>query len=94
MTIPPLPNVKTEQFEIATRDGRTRLRGQIDLPCLHPGPRYPAVLIANGGWFMDRDGFMGSSGTERDLVYRDLAKYFLSAGFAVVRYDNRGVQSQ
>jgi len=92
MTIPPLPNLKTEQFEIATRDGRTRLRGQIDLPCLHPGPRYPAVLIANGGWFMDREGFMGSSGTERDLIYRDLAKYFLSAGFAVVRYDNRGVR--
>jgi len=41
---------------------------------------------------MDRDGYMGASGTERDLVYRDLAKAFLSAGLAVVRYDNRGVR--
>lgn len=54
--------------------------------------RYPAVLIVNGGWFMERDGFMGGSGTERDLVYRELSKDLVAAGIAVVRYDNRGVR--
>ncbi len=41
---------------------------------------------------MDRDGFMGNSGTERDLVYRDLAMDIVASGVAVVRYDNRGVR--
>jgi hypothetical protein len=41
---------------------------------------------------MDRDGYMGGSGTERDLIYRDLARDIVAAGTAVVRYDNRGVR--
>lgn len=85
-------NVATQHFEIPTRDGRTRIKGQIDLPGGDGASRYPAVLIVNGGWFMERDGFMGNSGTERDLVYRDLARDIVAAGIAVVRYDNRGVR--
>lgn len=80
------------QFGIPTHDGRTRLRGQIDFPSGDEASRYAVVLIVNGGWFMDRDGFMGNSGTERDLIYRDLAKDIVAAGIAVVRYDNRGVR--
>jgi hypothetical protein len=79
-------------FEIPTRDERTKLTGQIDLPEGSHEKRPPVVLMVNGGWFMERDGYMGESGTERDLIYRDLAKDFLSAGLAVARYDNRGVQ--
>jgi len=80
-------------FRIQTRDGRAQLTGQVDLPSPGRGPaRYPFVLMVPGGWFMDRDGFMGGLGTERDLIYRDLGKDLLSAGFAVVRYDNRGVR--
>jgi hypothetical protein len=41
---------------------------------------------------MDRDGYMGNSGAERDLVYRDLASGVLAKGIAVARYDNRGVR--
>lgn len=85
------PNVTTQQFEISTRDGRTRIKGQIDLPTGDGVSHYPAVLIVNGGWFMERDGFMGNSGTERDLIYRDLARDLVAAGLAVIRYDNRGV---
>jgi hypothetical protein len=84
--------MQTQHFEIPTRDGRTRLAGQIDLPTVVGGARYPAVLMVPGGWFMDRDGYMGGSGTERDLIYRDLAKDIVAAGIAVVRYDNRGVR--
>jgi pimeloyl-ACP methyl ester carboxylesterase len=86
-----LGDMQSQHFEIPTRDGRTRLTGQVDLPTA-VATRYPAVLMAPGGWFMDRDGYMGGSGTERDLVYRDLAKDLGAAGMAVVRYDNRGVR--
>lgn len=84
--------METQHFQISTRDGRTRLTGQIDLPTSDAAARYPAVLIVPGGWFMDRDGYMGGSGTERDLIYRDLAKAIVATGLAVVRYDNRGVR--
>jgi hypothetical protein len=84
--------METQYFEIPTRDGRTRLAGQLDLPAAGEAARYPAVLIVPGGWFMDRDGYMGGSGTERDLIYRDLGKATVEAGTAVVRYDNRGVR--
>jgi hypothetical protein len=84
--------METQHFEIPTRDGRTRLTGQVDLPSGDGAARHPAVLIVPGGWFMDRDGYMGGSGTERDLIYRDLAKDIVAAGIAVVRYDNRGVR--
>jgi hypothetical protein len=87
-----LGNMTTLRFEIPTRDGRTRLTGQVDLPAVGSAARHPLVLMVPGGWFMERDGYMGGSGTERDLIYRDLAKDIVAAGIAVVRYDNRGVR--
>jgi hypothetical protein len=81
-----------QQFRIRTRDGRAQLAGQVELPPRGDAADYPFVLMAPGGWFMDRDGYMGGSGTERDLIYRDLGNDLLRAGFAVVRYDNRGVR--
>lgn len=87
-----LPNADMQPFKIPTRDGRTCIEGQIDLPKGDAATRFPAVIIVNGGWFMERDGFMGNSGAERDLIYRDLAKELVAASIAVVRYDNRGVR--
>src|SRR5689334_19320413 len=87
-----LGNAVTQHFEIPTRDGLTRLTGRIDLPAGGGDARCSAVLMVPGGWFMDRDGYMGGSGTERDLLYRELAKDLVAAGIAVVRYDNRGVR--
>jgi hypothetical protein len=81
--------VRTQHFSIPTRDGRARLTGQVDLPS---DARRPAIVMVPGGWFMDRDGYMGDSGTARDRVYRDLALGLVAAGAAVVRYDNRGVR--
>src|SRR5262245_5635996 len=85
-------DMETQHFEIPTRDARTRLAGQVDLPDARGAGRSRAVLMVPGGWFMDRDGYMGGSGTERDLIYRDLAKDIVAVGIAVVRYDNRGVR--
>lgn len=83
--------MEPQQFRIRTRDGRAQLTGQVDLPA-GAIARCPVVLMVPGGWFMDRDGYMGGLGTERDLVYRDLARDLLAAGVAVVRFDNRGVR--
>ena len=82
--------MKTEQFEIETGDRRTRLTGQLDFPD-SSAERGAVVLMVPGGWFMDRDGYMGGSGTDRDMIYRDLASGILEAGIAVLRFDNRGV---
>lgn len=84
--------MKSQPFRIPTRDSRTQLAGQVDLPQRVGIVRHPVVLMVPGGWFMDRDGHVGGSGTERDLIYRDLANDLLAAGIAVVRYDNRGVR--
>lgn len=84
-------NMESRQFQIPSRDGRAQLTGQVKFPSNGEGAaRHPFVLMVPCGWFMDRDGHMGNSGTERDLVYRDLAHDLLAAGRAVVRYDNRG----
>lgn len=82
----------TEAFAIPTPDGPT-LHGQIDFPSgksCSPD-RLPLLLIVPGGGFMDRDGQLGDTGTERDLVYRDLARDVNQAGIAVLRWDIRGV---
>ena len=85
--------MESHLFRIQTRDCRAQLAGQVDLPSPGAGTaRHPVVPMVPGGWFMDRDGYMGGSGTERDLIYRDLGKDLLQAGFAVIRYDNRGVR--
>jgi pimeloyl-ACP methyl ester carboxylesterase len=89
--MPSLPSADAQPFELPTRDGHTCIRGEIDWPKGDARSRFPVVLIVNGGWFMERDGFMGNSGTERDLIYRELAKGLVAAGVAAVRYDNRGV---
>jgi pimeloyl-ACP methyl ester carboxylesterase len=78
-------------FEIPSRDGRALLTGQVDLPA-DSASRHPTVLMVPGGWFMERDGWMGNSGTERDLIYRELARAFIASGLTVVRFDNRGVR--
>lgn len=80
----------SEPFSIPTSDAQTTLRGQIDFP---PDARQErqTALIVPGGWFMDRDGFMGGCEDERCLMYRDLARALSQAGVTVGRYDNRGV---
>ena len=81
-----------QYFQLKTRDGLAQLNGQIEFPSGGQNDRHPVVLVVPGGWFMDRDGYMSGTGTERDLIYRDLAKDLVAAGLAVVRYDNRGVR--
>ena len=51
-----------------------------------------ALLMVPGGWFVERDGFMGETYTEADLMYLRIARRVHEGGFIVARYDNRGVR--
>mgnify|MGYP001579026250 CR=1 FL=1 len=85
--------MSADRFSIPTLDGRTVLRGQVDWPDPWPrgAGRLPLLLIVPGGGFMDRDGQLGDSGSERDLVFRDLAAAATAAGIAALRWDSRGI---
>ena len=79
-----------EEFSLPTEDGLAQLRGDVMSP---DDPTQPtaALLIVPGGWFVDRDGFLGDSYTEADLMYLRIARRVLAERFLVARYDNRGV---
>ncbi len=82
--------MSTEEFALPTHDGVTQLRGDVISP---DGLNVPtaALLMIPGGGFTERDGFLGDSYTDADLMFRRLAHRVVQAGFVVARYDNRGV---
>lgn len=75
-------------FEEATSDGSV-VRGQVDMPI--SSPRAAVILVSGTGSF-DRDVYLGSSGTARDLVFLDLSYGLRDEDVAVVRFDKRGVR--
>ncbi len=78
------------EFCVPTKDGVAHLNGDFLEPADH-GRLLGTVLIVPGGWFAERDGFMGDTYTEDDLMYRRLAHRICDAGYCVARFDNRGV---
>ena len=49
-----------EEFTVPTGDRMTCLRGELAYPDDRPGP-FATLLIVPGGWFKERDGFMGDT---------------------------------
>ena len=82
--------ISTYQFTIPTADGAALLSGQVDYPPFVSGP-IPLIVMIGGTGLFDRDYNFGNSGTEKDLLFKELSKEFTKAGFAVARYDFRGV---
>ena len=80
-----------ENFSLPTLEALTTLNGDMQWPDDAKQP-VGAVVIVPGGWFAERDGFMGDSYTEADLMYLRLARRIIAAGFVAARFDNRGVQ--
>ena len=78
------------EFTIPTADGVALLSGQVDYPAVVSVPS-PLIVMIGGTGLFDRDYNYGNSGTEKDLLFKDLSKEFTKAGFAVARYDFRGV---
>src|SRR5579864_4727988 len=86
-----VPMTVAEHFTIRTADGVAELAGQIDFPTAD-SIALPLLIIVSGSGPQDRDGYFGDSGTEDDLVYRQIARAGVEAGFAVLRWDYRGVK--
>ncbi|MDM5187034.1 alpha/beta fold hydrolase [Bacillus sp. DX4.1] len=62
------------------------LQGTLTIP-EHYAATYPAILLISGTGKGDRDG--NTRGFQLNL-YKELAEYFTSLGFTVLRYDKRG----
>lgn len=76
------------EFAIPSTDGHT-VRGVVDRA---PTPARGAVIMVAGTGAFDRDVRLGTSGTERDLIFKDLAARFAERGLDAVRFDRRGVR--
>ncbi|MEA2977021.1 MAG: hypothetical protein QOF19_2541 [Alphaproteobacteria bacterium] len=74
-------------FAVPSADS-TIIRGQADLP---PATASAAVIFVAGSGAFDRDTRLGRSGTERDLLFKDLARRMTARGLMAVRYDKRGI---
>ncbi len=83
---------KSIPFSIASKDRLTQLTGQIDLPDSSGSKSFPLILLVGGTHLFDRDYDFGNSNTDSDLLFRELSQKLTSKGFAVARYDYRGIK--
>ena len=81
----------SEHFIIPTLDKLSSLSGQIDLPA-SLNEKFPLVVMVPGTGLFDRNVEFGNSGTDEDLIFKSLANDLNKLGFAVLRYDYRGVR--
>jgi len=83
MTVVP----SSSEFTLAARDG-VELHGVVDKPS---GKPIATVVMSSGTGLFDRDVRFGRTGTDRDLIFKDLSQKLTAAGLQVVRFDRRGV---
>ena len=70
-----------------------KTNAQLTLPVIGKGP-FPGVLIISGSGAQDKNGTVGSvhkNGPEPLTPYLQIAQYLSERGFAVLRYDKRGI---
>lgn len=82
----------SDEFVLETFDGETTFGGQIDFPKNCYRSQYKTAILVAGTGLYYRNAYLGLSGTERDYVFKDLAKRLNQKCIAVVRYDYRGVK--
>lgn len=79
-------NFTSEEVAI---QGKYLLQGTLNIPD-DGEKKCPAVLVVAGSGEVDRDG--NASGFKFKLnIYKELAEFVTGLGFAVLRYDKRGV---
>ncbi|WP_242145033.1 MULTISPECIES: S9 family peptidase [unclassified Bacillus cereus group] len=72
---------------LVTIESVTTLQGTLTIPTYYAAT-YPAIIIIGDTGKMDRNGNVGCLQVN---VYKELAHYWTALGFAVLRYDKRGV---
>jgi pimeloyl-ACP methyl ester carboxylesterase len=92
----PLP-MQAEQFEIASKDGKTKITGEINYRGVKARAR-PTVFLVHGTGPSHRDYLAqdaladATQFTPRHNMFLAIAEALTQEGYAVVRYDTRGVR--
>lgn len=92
LVLPTAVFAKSIPFSIPSKDRLTQITGQIDLPDNDNSKSFPLIVLVGGTHLFDRDYDFGSSDTDKDLLFRELSKNLTTKGFAVARYDYRGIK--
>jgi len=87
-----IPTIKYRNLVIDLGNGLTT-KAQLTLPAVGKGP-YPGVLIVHGSGANDKNGTLGfvhKTGPKPPTPLWQIAQYLSERGFAVLRYDKRGI---
>lgn len=80
-----LQTIKSRDLVIDLGNG-LKTKAQITLPLLGKGP-FPGVLLIHGSGVADKDYYV----TNNIAPFKQISQYLSERGFAVLRYDKRGV---
>lgn len=81
--------VASDSFTLQLGDFTSQ--AQLDYPAGQSGP-FPTVVLLHGGCDCDRDeAFTNSDGSVQSTIFKDIAQYLASRGFAVLRFNKRYV---
>src|SRR5256885_8576760 len=87
-----IPTIKYRNLEIDLGNG-VKTNAQLTLPAIGKGP-FPGVLLIAGSGAQDKNetlGFVHKNGPKPPTPFWQIAQYLSERGFAVLRYDKRGV---
>lgn len=82
-----IPGEELVREEVSFANGDVVLSGVLTMP--PGGGAFPAAILVSGSGPQDRDGFLSAIPDYRP--FRDIAEHLARSGFAVLRYDDRGV---
>lgn len=80
-----------QKVTLPTYDKQTELQVFYSVPQATEGP-YPVVLMMPGTGLFDAEMNFGGSGTDKDLIFLSLAEQLNKIGYAVVRFNYRGIK--
>ncbi len=80
----------TTKFTFPSVDGEAQLSGYYSLP-QNVEIKIPLVILVPGTGLFDSQVNFGKSKTEKDFIFLDLEKNLIRSGFAVIRFNYRGV---
>ena len=87
-----LQTIKQRNLVIDLGNG-VKTNAQLTYPAIGKGP-FPGVLLISGSGANDKNGTLGSvheNGPKPPTPYLQIAQYLSERGFAVLRYDKRGI---
>src|ERR1051325_12084905 len=89
---PYVQTIKQRNLVIDLGNG-VKTNAQLTYPAVGKGP-YPGVLLIHGSGANDKNGTLGfvhKNGPKPPTPYWQIAQYLSERGFAILRYDKRGV---